>query len=275
MDFSKSIFENTRERPLVCAHRGVSGANIPCNSLPAFEAALAQGADMIELDVSRSSDGEFFVFHPGMEGPHLGIEGSLSDLSARETEKLRFINQDDTPTDCGICRLRDILTFLRGKCYINVDKFWTDMEGISRVIRETGTEEQVIVKAAGDDEDIAGLKEYARDLMFMPVIRDRDTITSRLRSEGINCVGAEVLFDSEDAPVCSEKYIEDMHSRGMVVWANAIVYDYGQILTAGHNDDISVTGSQDEGWGWLIDRKFDIIQTDWCLMLRNYMEGSR
>ena len=54
-------------RILVAAHRGVSGANIPCNSLTAFQIALNQGADIVELDVPASADGELFVFHPCTE----------------------------------------------------------------------------------------------------------------------------------------------------------------------------------------------------------------
>ncbi len=30
---------------LVAAHRGVAGANIPCNTIPAFEIALRSGAE--------------------------------------------------------------------------------------------------------------------------------------------------------------------------------------------------------------------------------------
>ena len=35
MNFDKSIFENRKElgRPFLVAHRGVCGANIPCNSI--------------------------------------------------------------------------------------------------------------------------------------------------------------------------------------------------------------------------------------------------
>ena len=34
---------------------------------------------------------------------------------------------------------------------------------------------------------------------------------------------------------------------------------------------MAMPGRMDEGWGWLIDRQFDIIQTDWPLQLRDYM----
>jgi glycerophosphoryl diester phosphodiesterase len=52
---------------LVIAHRGAWGRRTPGapaeNSLEAFEAAIALGADMVELDVRRTRDGQLIVFH--------------------------------------------------------------------------------------------------------------------------------------------------------------------------------------------------------------------
>ena len=64
MRFDRSIFENRHSagRPFLAAHRGVSGANIPCNTLLSYKIAVMQGADVVELDVSKSKDGKFFVF---------------------------------------------------------------------------------------------------------------------------------------------------------------------------------------------------------------------
>jgi len=47
---------------LVIAHRG-SSAEAPENTLPAFEAAVAQGADAVELDVRLTADGAPVVIH--------------------------------------------------------------------------------------------------------------------------------------------------------------------------------------------------------------------
>ncbi|MBR6702551.1 MAG: glycerophosphodiester phosphodiesterase family protein, partial [Clostridia bacterium] len=134
-DFNSSIFDNSRERVLLCAHRGVSGADIPCNSLAAFKAALMSGADMIELDVTKSIDGKFFVFHPGMERPHLRSRKFISAMRSDKVGKLRFVNQDDCKTDFRVNTLEEVLDFLRGKCYINVDKYWSDIPGITGIIR--------------------------------------------------------------------------------------------------------------------------------------------
>src|SRR4029077_18019646 len=49
--------------PSVIAHRGAWGADVPENSLAAFEQAIDLGADMIEFDVRRTRDRELIVFH--------------------------------------------------------------------------------------------------------------------------------------------------------------------------------------------------------------------
>jgi glycerophosphoryl diester phosphodiesterase len=46
----------------VIAHRGAS-ADEQENTLPAFERAIADGADFVELDVQASADGKLVVFH--------------------------------------------------------------------------------------------------------------------------------------------------------------------------------------------------------------------
>ena len=274
-DFSDSITANAAGRPLICAHRGVSGGNIPCNTIAAFSAALAQGADMIELDVTVSRDGRFFVFHPGKEAAHLNSHKLISAMRGDKVKKLRYVNQDNDETQFGVDELCDILDFLRGKCYINIDKFWTDIPGISKEIRRVGVEKQVVVKTALKDKYLRPLKECAADFMFLPIVREQDTVTEMLRTEGINCIGAEILFETDNAPVASRAYISAMHEKGMVLFANAIVYNYKEVLSAGHNDDISAAGEPERGWGWLIDRGFDIIQTDWCGMLREFMQNRK
>ena len=273
IDFGRSLFENSRKRPLICAHRGSASGNIPCNTPAAFTAALMQGADMIELDVAVSADGGHFVFHPGMESPHLGIERRLREMTSEEIRDLRFRNPDGLPTQFGLSRLADAFEQLRGKCYINVDKFWTDVPGISRVIRDCGVQDQVVVKTGTAPSDLCQVKEFASDFMFLPVIRGKDTVTDRRTEEGVRCVGAEVLFRTLDEDCCSEAYLRRMHERGKILFVNAEVYDIRSVISAGLTDDTSLTEGPDAGWGRLADMGFDIIQTDWAGLLKAYLEA--
>jgi len=52
----------TTRRPLVGAHRGAS-ADAPENTLAAFDLAVEQGAELIELDVQRTWDGALVIQH--------------------------------------------------------------------------------------------------------------------------------------------------------------------------------------------------------------------
>lgn len=277
MDFNKSIFENRKERkyPFLAAHRGVCGANIPCNTIAAYKIALSQGADVVEIDVSKSKDGEYFVFHPWMEPQFIKSEKYLCDLTAEEIENLRLVNQDGVKTSYKIPKLKEVLELLKDKVYINVDKFWTDVEGISRVIREAGVEKQVIVKTNVDEESLAKVEKYASDLMFVPLVWHKDEITDKLLKRNINLIGTEVLFTKDDEDCISKEYIDSMHKKGLLVWANSIIYNEAEVITGGHSDDISLHDSPDKGWGWLIDQNVDFIQTDWLLMLKNYMENRK
>ena len=54
---------------MVAAHRGYAAAATE-NTLAAFDAAIAAGADMIEFDVRRTRDGELIIFHDGQAGGH-------------------------------------------------------------------------------------------------------------------------------------------------------------------------------------------------------------
>jgi glycerophosphoryl diester phosphodiesterase len=67
--------------PLVIAHRG-SHASQPENTIAAFAAAREDGAEMVELDVRRTRDGELAIFHdPEVARTALG-RLSLAELRA-------------------------------------------------------------------------------------------------------------------------------------------------------------------------------------------------
>ncbi len=57
-----SLIQPRAGRPLVLAHRGASSEQTE-NTLAAFAAAHAAGADGVELDVQLTTDGELAVFH--------------------------------------------------------------------------------------------------------------------------------------------------------------------------------------------------------------------
>ena len=74
-------------QPIIFAHRGAS-AYAPENTLAAFELALTQKADAIELDVKLSADGQPIVIHDPLVDRTTGIHGRVRDLPLRELRAL-------------------------------------------------------------------------------------------------------------------------------------------------------------------------------------------
>ena len=76
-----------RRCPLIIAHRG-DVTNAPENTLAAFQQALEQGADGIELDVRLTRDGQLVVFHDRSMKRIGGIRGLVSNATLEEVRAL-------------------------------------------------------------------------------------------------------------------------------------------------------------------------------------------
>ena len=257
---------------LIAAHRGTAGGNIPCNTLSAYQLALRDGADIIELDVARSADGVLLCFHPGKEHVMYADPTPISAMTGQQAQQRLLRNQDLDETVYTAPLLDEAFDLLKNRCQIAVDKFWMAMPEITDCIRRHGMTEQVLCKIPGERRYYEACAQVAPDLPILPVLRGSDSFTGTEVERAIRQAGTEVLFAAEDEAVGSVEYIDTIHRRGQLLWVNAIVYNRTDILSAGHTDDRAVAGDYDGGWGWLIDRGFDIIQTDFTAQLKRYLQ---
>ena len=269
---SFNLIEKSKVNIIVVAHRGAPGGNIPCNTMAAYEIALKQGADMIEADVSCSKDGKLFLFHPGMEKEHLKKLVSLKAQKFSNIQKMHYVNYDRTPTQFSIASFDDFLEQFKGRCFINIDKFWDNPEKIYEAVKKHNMLDQILVKSKLSKNVVRVLEGLCPELAFIPIVSEEFHMHEALKKMNINYLGAEVLFKKDDSYLASKEFIDMMHNDGKLVWVNAIIYDYKAQLAGGHSDDSALTVSDDYGWGWLADRGFDFIQTDWPMMLIDYLK---
>jgi glycerophosphoryl diester phosphodiesterase len=99
--------------PLLLGHRGAS-ADLPENSIRAFERAMQDGADGVELDVMRCKSGEVVVFHDDDLQRLCGVAGATR---AQPWAALRELRVRGEP----IPQLDDVLEALPGRAVINVE----------------------------------------------------------------------------------------------------------------------------------------------------------
>jgi glycerophosphoryl diester phosphodiesterase len=74
-------------RPAVIGHRGASG-ELPENTLPAFERAVAQGAVILESDVHRTRDGALVLIHDDRLERTTDGTGRVADQTLEELRSL-------------------------------------------------------------------------------------------------------------------------------------------------------------------------------------------
>jgi glycerophosphoryl diester phosphodiesterase len=77
-----------------------------------------------------------------------------------------------------------------------------------------------------------------------------------------------VTFDTDDHSITRPETIRKIRRSGARVWGNTM-WDQ---QSGGHSDARSLDDPQ-QGWGWMIDRGFNIIQTDEGEKLLNYLRS--
>ncbi len=257
---------------LVAAHRGNWMGNVPCNTSMAFEAALMAGADIIELDVSRSAEGTLYVFHPGTEKHFLHSEKLIADMTDEEVRQQRLVNTDGAETQYSVPLFDDVLEVLKGRCVINIDKFPHYPQDIICAVRRHNMVDQALVKTNQDEEKYRLMEELAPDFAYMTFAINKDRDSEALTHRSLHYMGTEALFNTEESEFATPEYHKHMHKMGLLTWANAIVFDYKTVHSAGHTDDLYTQGKADEGWGYLAGLGYNMIQTDWPGPCVDYLE---
>jgi glycerophosphoryl diester phosphodiesterase len=103
----------------ILGHRGAS-ADAPENTLPAFQLALSQGAEGIELDVRLCSSGEAVVFHDERLDRLTGRPGRVRETSWSVLRGLE-VRTPAAPTTAAIPLLAEVLEALPRTAFINVE----------------------------------------------------------------------------------------------------------------------------------------------------------
>jgi len=160
---SECIGDPACDEILVCAHRGVTHF-LPENTLLAFEYAIRHGADVIEIDVRQSADGEFVVMHDSTVERTTDGLGYVADLTLGELKQM-LIKSDElvlstfdqfeirydpglpVPGDLTIPTFSEAVEFIDGRAIVYVDFKAGDLQALAGIIRDRGRQDQVYIAA--------------------------------------------------------------------------------------------------------------------------------
>lgn len=155
---------------------------------------------------------------------------------------------------------------------INIDKFFDAPQLIARLVHKMGMEDQVIVKTPPEQRYFDCVADVASDLPYMPFVYEEDTCYEYLTGRrDMRYMGAETVFVRDDSLLASDAYIEAMHKLGKKLWINSIRFNDANPLAGSRFDDVALCDDPDKVWGWMAEKGYDIIQTDWTLPLFQYL----
>jgi glycerophosphoryl diester phosphodiesterase len=148
------MFELRRERngrPLLIGHRGAMDV-APENTLPAFEAGLAGGADLLELDVQLTADQQVVLFHDTDLQYKTGIRGQIGDFTAEFLQTLDVGNYFD-PQFAGLHMpfLHEILAWAKDRVALMIELKHGPIfdprldQHVVRLIEQHGMADQVVL----------------------------------------------------------------------------------------------------------------------------------
>ncbi len=135
--------------PLILGHRGAS-AHAPENTLAAFQLAVEQGADGVELDAKLSADGQIVVIHDQTVDRTTNGHGRVRDLTLAELRALDAGSKFSTQfAGERIPTLEEVLLAVGKVCLVDIEitNYATPFDPlpvlIANLVRRLGLEERV------------------------------------------------------------------------------------------------------------------------------------
>ncbi len=167
---SVSQFEDVMKYPRLCAHRGFNTI-APENSLPAFGAAVALGAEEIEFDIWSTKDRVLVSSHDRHLDRVSDGEGKIYEHTYRELLELDFgVKSGEKYKGLKIPTFEEILQKFAGRVIMNIHvKIWDHefedsmMEEIVALVRKYDCEKHVYFMTSSD-KMIKRVMEYAPDI---------------------------------------------------------------------------------------------------------------
>ena len=202
-----------RQRIAFSAHRGASRL-APENTLGAIEAAIALGADYVELDIRTTQDGGFVLLHDGTLNRTTDGKGPVAKARFDDVRRLDagawfggLYRKTQVPT------LDEALNVLKGRAKFYCDAKSIAPEALAEALRRQGMVEQTVVYNSPDA--LKSLMKVAPEIKRMPPLKkaaDLDRIAAELKP---------FAFDVEWS-IFTKELVDRCHAKGILVFSDAL-----------------------------------------------------
>ena len=256
------------EEVLVAVHRG-DWRNYAENSLEGIDNAIKMGADIIEIDLQRTADGELILMHDRTINRSTTGKGKVSELDMDSIRKVYLRSGVGERTSYRVPTLEEALVLMKGRVMINLDKAFDYFDQVYEIIERTGTTSQIIMKSGASAQTVKDrYGKYLEKVIYMPVVNlGKKGAMDKIKEyvDVLNPAAFELVYaDTANTVIYDACKLLKGKSR---IWYNSLWCT----LCGGHDDFASMKDPKD-GFGFLIDSiGATMIQTDQPAYLLGYL----
>jgi len=219
------------DRVYNCAHRGASG-RAPENTLSALTLAIGLGADMAEIDVQQTADGQLVLFHDhSLERTSTGH----GRLAARTAAELRELDAGSwfSPHYTGerIPTLLEAMASVRGRLDLNIE--------LKAAVTGPDFLDRLVATIADQDfADHCVVTSFNQDLIAELIVREPDFAVGHIIGRGVLPAGEfgfGVDLLSLDKSLVSANVLEFAAAAGKAVhtWTVNESEEMSRLITLG------------------------------------------
>ncbi|KOF17151.1 glycerophosphodiester phosphodiesterase [Ensifer adhaerens] len=275
MTHYKDYIADPKRDAAIVAHRGAwHGA--PENSLAAIERAIAVGADIVELDIRKSADGELFIMHDDTLLRMAGIDRDAETFTMAELQAIALREDDGgehrPATDQRIPTLKQALEIIRGRIFADLDLkdrgLFSEVAACAREMNAApyvDLKTRVMIREELDwvrAQNIEGVPFMAMAKFTEDGIRDTMALLSEIKP--FMC---EMRFDRIETIADNIGMFGD---AGMALWMNTL-----NMAASCEWLDETALDDPDRIWGRLMDAGISVFQTDEPEALKAYLKARR
>ncbi|MEM9367742.1 MAG: glycerophosphodiester phosphodiesterase family protein [Planctomycetota bacterium] len=218
-----------KDKAAVMAHRGASG-EAPENTMAAFQRAIDEGADWIELDVQESADGQVIVMHDSDFMRQARVPLKVWDADQSQLEGIDIGSwMDPSFAAERVPRLSEVLELCRDRVGVIIElKYYGHDERLEHSVVE-------IVESAGMSDRVMIMSLKKEGVLKAKNLRPTWKCGLLLSIHAGNLKRVDVDFVAINSRFATHAFVRDMHAAGkeVYVWTVNDAATMSQMLNRG------------------------------------------
>ncbi len=179
---------------------------------------------MVEIDIRETKDGHLVLMHDRTLDITTNGQGLVKKWTLDSLKTLQLKDGLGIKTEHRIPTLKEALLVTKGKILVNLDKSYDIFDKCYAVIKETETQDEVVIKGTIKKSEVEKeFGQYLDKVLFMPVVRlhkpgAKDIVDDYMAQDSPEAIEFTAKYDT----LQGIKRFKELREQGTSIWVNAL-----------------------------------------------------